>query len=858
MPDMQRDRSDIDRPEGRSAENADATADVAVPGTARAQSAHGAPDLTSEQGAAVEAALCGENVFITGEAGCGKTETLRAVVRTLKTQHGDDFDHVVAVTGSTPCAAAVLERGLDVSVRCVGEALSMPPGLYLGPREPLPPTNVPRRSSPASASHPDPTWEDICSAITKHFHARPNLQVLVIDEVSSLPAELLYLIHRAAARARAASGAEHTTSHVDGSGGLQLIAAGDFCQLGPYRVGQERGPTRASTRTPGTAYAAWGHAFEAPEWSRRTTLHIPLTSNFRASDGASLELLRRVRRGDAQAAALVVAHARRPQVPGALPGTLLLPSSKRAQEENLAALSSLGSEVHVFTATDGAASADASAARQALLSSSWYKHGTCPAPAEVALAVGAVVRTTVDLDAALAAGTRGQVKAICSAREVAAREGAPWEAMAARMVAAAGGRAPARRSSKLFMPLVEFVNGRTEWILPHTWRREEPGVGACTRTQIPLALSWARGIYDVQGHELDSVRMRLPSATSGPEDALSPEQVYFAVSRTSSLASVTVVGGVLPRGALAVPTKSAAMYAQLARGWDCDYDPEKLTWAKELAHRLTDPSQPVQASPVKDASFVRELRPLRRLRDRPPSIRRLQTTPEAAKPARSVQRPQAQFRPASGHSNIPRRNVIRPAQPEVVASPASSPPPVPRPRAAAAPDPRPAAPPPQRAPAQRTAAVRAEPSEPPLPPSLDSSRIADVTWSEVSAFSSPSFAPAAARQSTLTTTDTSGTRSETDVVDLLRQVQSIRLAIDRITTQCATSIQDIAQERAELAGAGGEEPVWEGGPVAGDSFVSDAGDLTELTQNLRSSLVAAEAAIASDRLRHGQPLAPHH
>lgn len=78
-------------------------AEVKVQSKSASSSAPPAPPaaaaLNTEQARAVALALAGENVFLTGGAGTGKSFTLRRMIAALETQHGADAVYVTASTG---------------------------------------------------------------------------------------------------------------------------------------------------------------------------------------------------------------------------------------------------------------------------------------------------------------------------------------------------------------------------------------------------------------------------------------------------------------------------------------------------------------------------------------------------------------------------------------------------------------------------------------------------------------------------------------------------------------------------------------------------------------------------------------
>lgn len=77
---------------------------AAAPALAAAASAED-PALSAEQQAVLRAVRLGDNIFLTGSAGVGKSVTLRAIIRTLGELYGPEH---VAVCASTGIAAEPL------------------------------------------------------------------------------------------------------------------------------------------------------------------------------------------------------------------------------------------------------------------------------------------------------------------------------------------------------------------------------------------------------------------------------------------------------------------------------------------------------------------------------------------------------------------------------------------------------------------------------------------------------------------------------------------------------------------------------------------------------------------------------
>jgi ATP-dependent exoDNAse (exonuclease V) alpha subunit len=180
----------------------------------------------------------GQNVFLTGAAGTGKTYLVNRFVR-----HCHEHGIVIAITASTGIAATHIG------------GMTIHSWSGLGIRDTL-------------------TDDDIDDIISREYlvkrYAKTN--VLIIDEISMLSGSFLANLDRLLRSARVS---------VEPFGGIQLVLVGDFFQLPPV--------SRDSSYV--------DFAFEHPIWRELRLIPCVLTEQFRQNQDPLLDILTEIRTG---------------------------------------------------------------------------------------------------------------------------------------------------------------------------------------------------------------------------------------------------------------------------------------------------------------------------------------------------------------------------------------------------------------------------------------------------------------------------------------------------------------------------------------------------------------------------------
>lgn len=184
-----------------------------------------------------------ENLFISGLAGSGKTTIINTFISLLDAEYDGVFN--VAVTASTGIAASLI----------AGQTIHSWAGLGIS-TEPFDPANIEKLM-----------WSKVKNLKTA--------DVLVIDEISMLPAHLFIKLDKAL---------KHFRRSKEPFGGVQLVLIGDFLQLPPV-AGKDSG--NVDNR----------FAIQTEEWREAEINHCFLDKSYRATDKRLRRLLLEIAAG---------------------------------------------------------------------------------------------------------------------------------------------------------------------------------------------------------------------------------------------------------------------------------------------------------------------------------------------------------------------------------------------------------------------------------------------------------------------------------------------------------------------------------------------------------------------------------
>ncbi|CAI0645627.1 unnamed protein product, partial [Colletotrichum noveboracense] len=477
----------------------------------------GDPPLCPEQQNAIDLAMQGHNLFITGSGGCGKSVLVRALHSTLAAYYQDTNKavHLLAPTG---------QASINIGGRTTYN--------YAG-------------WTPEDAKKPlDGRGSVIKKARGQYIFKRYwNTAVLIIDEISMVENQFFERLSRVMRAIR---------GNASPFGGVQIIVVGDFCQLPPVKpfkhclhCGREMKKLNDQWTCPeghGHAFQAGDRwSFKAPEWKRCNFKCVRLTKIHRQSDKAFIEVLQKCRLGqhldDADANLLLAHHAE------AENGTELKSTREQVDQRNLEEFVKIPGHIHEYKAADACTFARGET-RQPLDRLHEHRY-----PRELQLKVDTpvILLANVDLDSGLCNGRQGVVVGFVPSDTI--QEPRP-PSLQNYEDDYDGYRAATERhkrivdylksawSNKDMFPKVRFANGEKKVIGPDCaviGYGDQSPYSYLSRTQIPLTQGWAMTIHKSQSLSLDRVVVDLSRM-------FEHGQAYVALSRARSLSGLKVVG----------------------------------------------------------------------------------------------------------------------------------------------------------------------------------------------------------------------------------------------------------------------------------------------------------------------------
>ncbi|TQN67691.1 ATP-dependent DNA helicase pfh1 [Colletotrichum shisoi] len=551
------------------------------------------PVLCKEQQDALDLAVQGRNLFITGSGGCGKSVLIKAIHKRLLAM--DKVVHILAPTG---------QAALNIGGRTIFSYAAWVPE-YM--RKSL--------NDFIKASRRKRTWKRLIKT-----------QVLIIDEISMVENQVFERLSRIMAHIRCEANEGSSAPF----GGVQIIVVGDFCQLPPvkpFRNCLTCGTPMVCTGTvlTGIRYTCPGDdahgvfreedkwAFKAPEWNKCNFIYVQLTKIHRQQDEEFVRILQKCRLGEDLEAAdrrLLLQHPSEAEN-----GTRLFCLRIDVEDHNEKEFAKLKGRVREYWALDqfryryrcgpneqtpdrmldvGNPSRDmvaedefekhtiykdptgrAPASRKELKSLEDHRYHHCLA---LKLRMPVILLSNINLEAGLCNGSQGVICGFVPASgpkiltepqksDYRKDEGAYQAAlekykrslMAPRLdtfgepqqknyegdedgVQSAKQRYDQNRvylrnnGGELLLPEVRFANGLRRVIGPDTtvnWVGTKSPYSFLSRTQIPLVPGWALTIHKSQSLSLDRVIVKLASA-------FEKGQAYVALSRARSLRGLRI------------------------------------------------------------------------------------------------------------------------------------------------------------------------------------------------------------------------------------------------------------------------------------------------------------------------------
>jgi len=424
--------------------------------------------LNKEQADALAAVKRGKNIFLTGAGGTGKSHTIRAIVA-----WASNAGLRSAVTAMTGCAAILLNYEGGIKAK----TLHSWAGVGIA------------RESPA----------ELAEIVNRNRRAKRrwiDTQLLIVDEISMMTPDFLEKLDLISRRIR-----KNPTAKF---GGLQIVFAGDFCQLPPVGSPSGKSPVTNPSGNPVTKTIEF--VFQSPVWADLIECTHNLTQIVRQSDPIFQKILTEARMGALSPESLAVLTSRKglQWQDNEIRPTLLFSRNAEVDKINRLNMAALEGERRTYepkTVVMEKTARPISISDPDVQRSLTKLDTDAPYDASLELCIGAQVMllTNLDQEQGLVNGSRGIV------------------------VGYTGGG----------LPLVRFVGFKDPVIIDRAnwWLTEPDNIG---RSQIPLKIAYALTIHKSQGATLDSALVDIGSNT------FEYGQAYVALSRCRSLEGLYV------------------------------------------------------------------------------------------------------------------------------------------------------------------------------------------------------------------------------------------------------------------------------------------------------------------------------
>ena len=424
----------------------------------------------------------GENLFISGPGGSGKSHLVKYFVNDLHTQ-----GKIHQVTSTTGCSSILLSNNIRIGGRpIIVKTIHSWSGIRLGKG----------------------TKDEIIKMVQKNKRVVKEwkrIKTLIIDEVSMMSYKIFEVLETLARTLR---------KNDRPFGGIQLVCLGDFFQLPP--VGDYNDP------------ASSAFCFESSAWNRVFSLenHIELTTIFRQTNPIYQRILNEVRIGQLSEESKKTLEERvgltyDSENHGGVIPMKIFATRNQVNMVNSTQYEKIEEKEHVFrsrTTTavkhyiDTCEIIDEDTLERCKLLSPGEVEYECnnlinnmPSDPEVKLKKGTPIMCLVNLDveSGIANGSMGIVEDFVKAED---------------------------SDDGVKVPLVRFANGILKPISYYTWQSSEfPTI--CV-SQIPLCLAYANSIHKMQGSTLDVCEMNLGGSI------FAEHQIYVALSRVKSMDGV--------------------------------------------------------------------------------------------------------------------------------------------------------------------------------------------------------------------------------------------------------------------------------------------------------------------------------